>query len=127
MSLRTCDSTARLTSDVHNRALRGFKSGKYAFAGIRGKGTGAAQFPTESVSEQLAREQWQGDHGISCRWLATVLSTLLCERGMIFLSQDFEAKLPTLHHVCISIRLTLFHSLAPTALLSAPSYATGAE
>ena len=25
--------------------------------GIRGKGTGAAQFPTESVSEQLAREQ----------------------------------------------------------------------
>ena len=25
--------------------------------GIRGKGTGAAQFPIESVSEQLAREQ----------------------------------------------------------------------
>ena len=34
-----------------------------AFTRIWGKGTGAVQFPIESVSEQLAREQWQGDHG----------------------------------------------------------------
>ena len=33
-----------------------------AFTRIWGKGTGAVQFPIESVSEQLAREQWQGDH-----------------------------------------------------------------
>ena len=39
--------------------VRGFKSGKYGAArtGIRGKGTGAAQLPVESVSEQLARKQ----------------------------------------------------------------------
>ena len=45
--------------------MRGFKSEKYraAFTEIQGKGTGAAQFSTESVSEGLVREQWQGDHG----------------------------------------------------------------
>ena len=39
--------------------VRGFKSDLYelAFIEIWGKGTGAAQFPTESVSKQLARVQ----------------------------------------------------------------------
>jgi hypothetical protein len=39
--------------------VRGFISDldKPAFAAIQGKGTGAAQFPIESVSKQLAREQ----------------------------------------------------------------------
>ena len=39
--------------------VRGFKADLYelAFIEIRGKGTGAAQFPTESVSKQLARVQ----------------------------------------------------------------------
>ena len=60
-------TSAPTHSEFTSGRVRGFKSGKYgaAFTGIRGKGTGAAQFPTESVSEQLAREQWQGDHGIS--------------------------------------------------------------
>jgi hypothetical protein len=39
--------------------MRGFNSDldKPAFAAIQGKGTEAAQFPAESVSKQLAREQ----------------------------------------------------------------------
>ena len=55
----------RLHLGGHARAVRGFISDmhKLRSPGIRGKGTGAAQFPTESVTEELAREQWQGDHG----------------------------------------------------------------
>ena len=52
-----CGESAALGSTPGG--VRGFKADLYelAFIEIRGKGTGAAQFPTESVSKQLAREQ----------------------------------------------------------------------